>query len=127
MKEQQLFDYIKQNMYKDLVKSIGVYDTFDCTSEEHNLYIELKCRYKHYPELLIEKSKYDRLKTQAQVQAMIPLYINSTPEGLWSFNLNQIAEPTWSNRPMPATTEFTNTEKVIKTVGFLNLLEGTKI
>jgi len=127
MNEKQLFDYVKQNLYKDLVKSTGTYDCFDCTSEQNNLYIELKCRYKHYPELLIEKSKYDHLIVQAKVRAMIPMYINSTPEGQWSFDLSKIPEPAWSNRLMPATTEFTNTKKVIKAVGFIDISQGVKI
>ena len=127
MNEKQLFDYVKQNVYKDLVKSTGTYDSFDCTSEQSNAYIELKCRYKHYPELLIEKSKYDRLIIQANSKGMIPLYINSTPQGQWSFDLSKITEPAWSNRLMPATTEFTNTRKVIKAVGFLDITQGVEI
>ena len=58
---------------------------------------------------------------------MIPMYINSTPEGQWSFDLSKIPEPAWSNRLMPATTEFTNTKKVIKAVGFIYISQGVKI
>jgi hypothetical protein len=43
MKEKELFDYLKENKFPDLVKSEGTYDTFDCISDEAGFYIELKC------------------------------------------------------------------------------------
>lgn len=127
MKEQELFDYLKVNKFADLVRSSSVYDSFDCLTTEHNLYIELKCRYKHYPELLIEKFKYDKLIAEAKGRGMKPWYINSTPNGKWAFDLSVIPEPTWSSELMPATTEFNNTSKVFKTVGFLWLKQGQEI
>jgi hypothetical protein len=127
MKEQDLFEYLKLNKFVDLVKSEGTFDSFDCLSYKYNLYIELKCRYKHYPDLLIEKSKYDRLVTEATARGMQPWYINSTPEGRWSFDLIDVPEPSWHSRPMPATTEFANTKKILKVVGFLDLSVGKPI
>ena len=61
MKEQELFDYLKDSHFPDLTKSEGVFDSFDCSSTAKGIYVELKCRHTHYPDLLIEKSKYDRL------------------------------------------------------------------
>lgn len=127
MKEQDLFEYLKLNKFTDLVKSEGTFDSFDCLSSKYNFYIELKCRYTHYPDLLIEKSKYDRLRTEAKLRNMQPWYINSTPKGCWAFNLDELSEPIWSSRPMPATTEFANTNKILKTVGFLDLKDGIPI
>jgi hypothetical protein len=127
VKEQELFDYLKANKFSDLVRSTGIYDSFDCLTTEHNLYIELKCRYKHYPELLIEKSKYDKLIAEAKGRGMKPWYINSTPNGKWAFDLSVVPEPAWSSRLMPATTEFNNTRRVFKTVGFLWLKHGQEI
>ncbi len=57
MREQELFDYLKASHFPDLEKSEGAYDSFDCTTNEKNLYIELKCRHTHYPDLLIEEMK----------------------------------------------------------------------
>lgn len=122
MKEQELFDYLKFKHFPDLIKSDGTFDSFDCTTDEKNLYIELKCRHTHYPELLIEEMKYRRLINQAG--ARIPYYINSTPQGVWGFDLSRVPEPAWSERRMPATTEFTNTRKIMKLVGFLHLDYG---
>lgn len=121
MKEQELFDYLKDSHFPDLEKSEGAYDSFDCATKLKNLYIELKCRYTHYPDLLIEEMKYRRLLDQSAQRKMIPYYINSTPQGIYAFDLSRVPEPAWSERRMPATTEFTNNRKIMKLVGFLHL------
>ena len=121
MNEQELFDHLKGGWYPDLVKSEGQYDSFDCISEQNKQYIELKCRHTHYPDLLIEQSKYVRLVDEAGFRVLDPWYINSTPEGIYAFDLSRVPEPAWSERWMPATTEFSNTRKVVKVVGFLHL------
>lgn len=122
MKEQDLFDYLKDKHFPDLEKSEGAFDSFDCTTLGKGLYIELKCRYTHYPDLLIEEMKYRRLINQAG--KLTPYYINSTPQGIWGFDLGRVPEPVWSERWMPATTEFKDTRKIRKTVGFLHLDYG---
>jgi len=61
VKEQELFDWLKSGFLPDLEKSVGTYDGFDCTSTEKKMFIELKSRKTHYPELLIEKMKFDFL------------------------------------------------------------------
>ena len=127
MKEQELFDYLKETKFPDLTKSEGTFDSFDCISEEVGFYIELKCRHTHYPDLLIEKSKYDRLILEAKYRSLEPWYINSTPAGKWGFDLFKVPEPTWSERWMPATTEFRDTRKIKKIVGFLHLDYGVSI
>lgn len=119
MKEQELFDYLKFKHFPDLIKSEGAFDSFDCVSQDKSLYIELKCRHTHYSDLLIEEMKYRRLVRQAG--SLTPYYINSTPEGIYGFDLSRIPEPTWNERRMPATTEFTDTRKIMKLVGFLHL------
>ena len=93
MREQELFDYLKADLYPDLVKSEGIYDAFDCISQQAGHYIELKCRATHYPTLLIEEMKYRKLITQAAERDLIPFYINSTPLGIFSFDLMDVPEP----------------------------------
>lgn len=122
MREQELFEYLKFKHFPDLEKSEGAFDSFDCTTDDKNLYIELKCRHTHYPELLIEEMKYRRLVNQAGSRT--PYYINSTPQGVWAFDLSRVPEPSWSERRMPATTEFSDTRKIMKLVGFLHLDYG---
>ena len=122
MKEQELFDYLKGTHFPDLEKSEGAFDSFDCIAYDKKLYIELKCRHTHYPDLLIEEMKYRRLMRQAK--ELTPYYINSTPEGVWGFDLSRVPEPAWEERRMPATTEFADTRKIMKLVGFLHLDYG---
>ena len=127
MKELELFNYLKESLYPDLVKSEGIYDSFDCISQQAGHYIELKCRHTHYPTLLIEEMKYRKLITQSAERDLIPFYINSTPLGIYSFDLMDIPEPEWYNQTMPVTTEFENQEKIIKSVGYLDIEEAIKL
>jgi hypothetical protein len=125
--EAELFAYLQQEHYPDLVKSESPYDTFDCSSRMAQHYIELKCRRTHYDTLLIEQMKYRHLIEQSVRLQMWPFYINSTPEGIFSFDLSEIAEPEWHTHLMPATTDFENTEKKEKLVGYLDIKDGIQI
>ena len=127
MKEQDLFDHLKATIYPDLVKSEGIYDAFDCTSQAGRAYIELKCRYTHYPTLLIEEMKYRKLITQSAERDLKPYYINSTPEGIFVFDLFDVPEPEWVLHRMPATSEFANKNKINKSVGYLSIDEAVKL
>jgi hypothetical protein len=127
MKEQELFDFLKADLYPDLIKSPGIYDAFDCISEQAGHYIELKCRHAHYPTLLIEEMKYRKLITQAAERDLIPFYINSTPLGVFSFDLMDVSEPEWVSHWMPATTEFSRSNKVSKLVGYLPIEEAVRL
>ena len=127
MIEAELFEYLQESLYPDLVKSEGIYDSFDCISQQAGHYIELKCRHTHYPTLLIEEMKYRKLITQSAERDLIPFYINSTPLGIYSFDLMDIPEPEWFNHIMPATSEFENQEKIIKSVGYLDIEEAIKL
>jgi hypothetical protein len=119
MIEAELFEYLQENLYPDLVKSEGIYDSFDCISQQAGHYIELKCRHTHYPTLLIEEMKYRKLITQSAERDLIPFYINSTPLGIYSFDLMDIPEPEWVIHWMPATSEFDNRSEIEKLVGYL--------
>ena len=127
MNEDDLFSYLKNFLYPDLVKSEGIYDAYDCVSKQAGHYIELKCRATHYDTLLIEEMKYRKLITQAAERDLIPFYINSTPEGLFSFDLMDIPEPVWFVNKMPATTEFENDNKIDKLVGYLPVEEAVRL
>jgi len=127
MKEIELFEYLKESLYPDLVKSEGIYDAFDCISATAGHYIELKCRYTHYDTLLIEEMKYRKLITQAAERDLIPFYINSTPKGVFSFDLMDVPEPVWEVGWMPATTEFARNHKMEKLVGYLPIAEAVQL
>ena len=85
--EPELFDWLKEFYYPDLVMSSDEYSHYDCITKEGGLYIELKSRHTHYDDLIIEKIKYDALVDNAYLNSCDPVYINSTPQGVWSFNL----------------------------------------
>ena len=127
MREADLFDYLKSELYPDLVKSEGIFDSFDCISQQAGHYIELKCRHTHYPTLLIEEMKYRKLITQAAERDLTPFYINSTPEGIYSFDLMEVPEPEWFTHKMPATTEFARNTKIDKLVGYLPIEEAVQL
>ncbi len=127
MNEELLFTFLRDGFYSDLEKAPGIYDAFDCISKQAGHYIELKCRHTHYPTLLIEEMKYRKLITQAAERDLIPYYINSTPQGVFSFDLMDIPEPEWFNHWMPATTEFARSNKVSKLVGYLPIEEAVQL
>jgi len=127
LNEKELFDYLKVSLYPDLERSPGVFDSFDCISLKAEHYIELKCRNTHYSTLLIEEMKYRKLITQSAERNLLPFYINSTPLGIYSFDLMDVPEPEWVTHYMPATTEFARTWKVEKLVGYLPIEEAIKL
>jgi len=127
MNEELLFTFLREGYYPDLSKAPGIYDAFDCISVQAGHYIELKCRATHYPTLLIEEMKYRKLITQAAERDLVPFYINSTPEGVYSFDLMDVAEPVWYVQYLPATTEFDRVEKVDKLVGYLPIEEAVQL
>ena len=127
MNEELLFAFLRESLYPDLVKSEGIYDAYDCISKQAGHYIELKCRAVHYNTLLIEEMKYRKLITQAAERDLVPYYINSTPLGIYSFDLMDLAEPVWYVHYLPATTEFEKIGKVDKLVGYLPIEEAVQL
>lgn len=125
--ESHLFDLIKQFVIPDLLPSEVKMSRYDCYSLEHNVDIELKCRKKHYDDLLIEKKKYDALIERSSNHRTNPLYINSTPVGVWAFRLLDIEEPAWEERGMPKTSEFRQRQFITKVVGYYNISSGKDI
>jgi len=128
MRELDLFNIIKATHVQDLEKSDDQFSRFDCYSLKYNMDIELKCRNKHYDELLIEKDKYDALLKRSEKFGTTPMYINSTPEGIYVFNLHKIAQPKWEDKGgLPTTSHFSDRRKIVKTVGFLPIYLANKI
>ena len=124
--ESELFVYLRDFYWPDLLKS-NTFDGWDCVSYKTRTFAELKSRYTHYDELLIEEMKYDGILNAAKFFDFEPRYINSTPDGIWSFNLADMPEPEWSMRLMPSTTEFENKDKKMKSVGFISIKDGVPL
>ena len=126
VKETELFLWLKTEM-PDLEHSPNEFDGFDCTTQQYGMFIELKSRNTHYDTLLLERKKYDFLTTTATALGFRPYYINSTPDGVWRFALDELTDLVWEEKWLPVTTEFLNKSKIMKEVTFLHTDLGVKI
>lgn len=125
--ETELYKILKDSYYPDLLLAGETYSPSDCYSADFEIYIELKCRQTHYDELMIEKLKHDRLKQEADMRGFIPIYICSTPNGIWEFNLDTTKIDWVEQANLPATTQFDNKDRVNKVVGFLPISKGKNL
>jgi len=113
MSEKDLFEYLKR-YWADLKMSTDQYSKHDCFSQSTNTRIELKCRKKHYNNLMLEKSKYVYLMINHYLDQEKPLYINYTPKGIYCFDLRKLKANWIIDKRMPKSTEFANNKKVEK-------------
>jgi len=120
VREKELFEYLIECCYPDLVKARSQMSTWDCYSPETFHRIELKCRNVHYDTLLLEKKKYDAMIEKCNDNLDIPIYINSTPLGVYRFNL-YLVQPEWKTEYHNKTTEFNNTNKIPKEIAYLDV------
>lgn len=125
-READLFNWLSKNYYNILVNTNENYSRSDCYDIETKNRIELKCRKKHYDNVIIEKSKYDYLMNTTEKDGDIPIFIVSTPKGIFLFELKNINFE-WYMKTLPNTTEFENKRKIIKEVGELNIYESKKL
>jgi hypothetical protein len=127
MNESILFNYLKENYFPDLERSTGRYDKWDCYSPSTKTRIELKCRRKHYPNLILEKIKYVDMVKRYVEEDEKPVYINSTPNGIFAFDLRNI-KPNWiTDKRLPHETNFERITPIEKTYTLINIEEGKKI
>lgn len=122
-KEKDLFNHLTQCCYNDLLKARKQMSRWDCYSPETFHRIELKCRGVHYDTLLIEKKKYDAMINKCNDNLDIPMYINSTPKGVYRFNL-YLVKPIWEIQYHNKTTQFTNTNKIPKEIAMLDIKDA---
>ena len=72
---------------------------------------------------MIEKPKYEAMLSKCNDHFDIPFYINSTPEGVYRFNLYNVT-PEWEIKYYSKTTEFSQRHKVPKEVAFLDVIDA---
>jgi hypothetical protein len=92
LNEEELFNYLKDNFYPDMIRDATIY-----ASNELQVIAGLKCKTTHYDELMIDKSVYDTLKKEASWTGYTPVYICSTPDGIYEFNL-EILSLVWREK-----------------------------
>lgn len=127
MQESELFDLLKNGFIADLQKSEDQFSRWDCVSHKFQYRIELKCRKTHYDTLMLERDKYFALILSYVETGYKPLYINSTPKGVYVFDLSDL-NPEWTtDTRMPKTTDFENNNRVEKTYTLLEIKNAKKI
>ena len=127
MQESDLFDLLKNGFISDLKKSEDQFSRWDCVSHKFQYRIELKCRKTHYDTLMLERDKYFALILSYVETGYKPLYINSTPKGVYVFDLSEL-NPEWTtDTRMPKTTDFENNNRVEKTYTMLEIKNAKKI
>lgn len=123
LNEQLLFELLKEKLMPDLQQT-DQFHFSDCFSKEKDLIVELKCRRFHYETLMIEQSKYIKLMSASYWEVR---YINSTPIGIYSFDLRMIEEPSWIMKDCKKTTDFEDNTYVPKLVGMLDIKDAKDI
>jgi hypothetical protein len=125
-RESDLFEWLSENYYNLLVDTSKNFSKSDCYDIETKNRIELKCRATHYEKLIIEKPKYEYLIKESKKFADVPIYINSTPKGIYLFNLNDL-KLEWFKKPLPKTTEFKNNNYISKEIATININKSKQL
>lgn len=124
--EAELYEYLKVRYLQDLKMSSDADSTYDCTSEYGKLLIELKCRSTHYDELILERDKYENMSYNALALGYAAWYVNSTPKGVYAFNLAKL-NLTWTTRLLPIATRPNKLQVIGKTVAFLHVSQAVAL
>lgn len=119
MGEKELFEALKK-IIPDLKRS-EEFSYSDCYSTAKNLGIELKNRSKHYDNLIIEKSKFDKL-----IQYPRARYICATPVGIYSFDLHKL-QINWIEKLLPNASNCTHYGYIMKKIAYINISQGKEI
>jgi len=122
LNEERLF-YLLKRKYKNII-DLNIDDKYtpvDFLIPDKDIYIEVKCRTRHFNSLFLEKDKWEKL-----IEYKKSWYISSTPEGIWAWNVKKI-QPFFIERKMNKTTYFNNRNKVYKKVIELNINDGIEL
>jgi hypothetical protein len=119
--EQELFQYLKNKYFPDIKRYNDKFSYTDCYSKNERYEIELKVRRMHYDKMMIEYFKYCMLTERAKKFKRLPVYICSSPEGIFMWMMD-IVNINWMDyNDLPVTTDFENNKRVCKRVGFLSV------
>lgn len=89
LSQQELYVLVRDNMYEDLVPS--EYAPEGLYSSHSNDVLALLATYAgHHTEFIISRDTYDYWIGNATKDSVTPLFICSTPLGIWQFNLDNI-------------------------------------
>lgn len=102
------------------------YARYDAFNDSH--IVEVKYRHKWYDDMLIEFDKYSFNLLYAHLSNKNFLYLVGHKNLLMAFNISNLTKQKydfrWEWRTMPKTTEFSNSERHPKFVGYLDTKES---
>jgi hypothetical protein len=122
--ESELFYKFKANYLPQLKVAIDTYSPFDAICHEAKVVVEFKCRRSHYSDMLIEWPKYETLLNRAADRGYKPIYVCSTPLGVWAWDLTYL-DLKWIKKSLPKQTDFSNNNTVVKQVAYISLEDGS--
>ncbi len=119
MNEAKLLAFINDKLNMELTSTNkDQYCPYDAYNDKYT--VELKCRRKHYNTQMIEMYKIKKLREGKEL-----LYIVSTPEGIFGFNVSKLLDADydfkWETKKLPATTDFNRREWIDKVVGYIDV------
>lgn len=89
LSQQKLYELLRDNMYEDMVPY--KYAPEGLYSSHSNDVLALLVTYAgHHTEFTISRETYDYWMEHAAKEGLTPLFICSTPLGIWQFNLDTI-------------------------------------
>lgn len=124
MNESELFYKFKANYLPQLKVAVDTYSPFDAICHEAKVVVEFKCRRSHYSDMLIEWPKYETLLNRAADRGYKPIYVCSTPLGVWAWDLTYL-QLKWIKKALPKQTDFSNNNTVVKQVAYISLEDGS--
>lgn len=121
--EQQLYAHMceRYNGLVDLNKENPM-SPIDWYYPHEDIWIEGKCRNVHRNGMFIQKDKYEELMKKERCY-----YVNSTPEGIFLFNLKEMEEPVWREQNMEQSQQFKSIGRVPKLVAELPVSKAYQI
>ena len=121
MTQEELQDISSKKLGIIMTPTKDKFCTFDAHSYDY--VVEFKCRRKHYDTQLIEYKKYKVNLDQADESGKEFLYIISTPNGVYVFNVSELRNQgydfKWEDRRMPSKTDFSGQYRLDKRVGYI--------
>jgi hypothetical protein len=123
MTQEELQDISSKKLGIVMTPTKDKFCTFDAHSYDY--VVEFKCRRTHYDTQLIEYKKYKANLEQADESGKEFLYIISTPNGVYVFNVSELRDQgydfKWEDRRMPSKTDFSGQYHLDKRVGYIDV------
>jgi hypothetical protein len=115
LSEDQLFKLF-QKEYPDIIdlNEENKLSPVDWYIPELDIHIEAKCRNKHFPTMYIEENKYLKL-----IKYNRCWYVNSTPEGIFAWDVHKLNNIIFREKLMTNTQQFGRKQMVWKLVAEL--------